>query len=211
MAQGIKPAYDLTITARYPNPTNNPSLRTSLTREKPAMLTKESQAEIAYWARNVKDAKQKEVVPQSDVDCTVAVLNLLGLKHQQRQLYNPAGATNTTISVARDQQTLQALLCANPLVDASSRETMEYGKLMGYPVSAIEAFIAGSGVSDESLPDDDKSFFNMFLFSPHYWYIEREVPKLWERTVAQGSLTLTEKIRSYEAWERKHTKSVEIR
>lgn len=141
------------------------------------------------------------------------VLKNLGLKYKiGRSQYNPQGLERVNdsgkliripqlcvpIIVARKKSVLKQLVAATKDSDSNPESQRVYGLGMGYPVTAVDAWIISKAVSGKEIPSVvDYEFFKFFRFSPDKWEEEIKTVIEWGKTIERVSPIMFEKARAW--------------
>ena len=67
-----------------------------------------------------------------------------------------------------------------------TKDHAEYGQLMGYPQTAIDAFVNGKLLTDKDYPDMRGIIFNI-KFSQGHWPDELKILKEWSEAIRKYS------------------------
>ena len=95
------------------------------------------------------------------------------------------GKTNENLraefAVALDKETAEKLANLNPEIDHD-----EFGRMMGFPESAIEAFGNSKTLAREKYPDIQGLIFK-FILSENHWQEEVEVMRNWTKLIKDNA------------------------
>ena len=84
-------------------------------------------------------------------------------------------------AVAQDKETAEKLANLNPEIDH-----VEFGRMMGFPESAIEAFGNSKTLAREKYPDMQGLIFK-FILSEDHWQEEMEVMRNWTKLIEDNA------------------------
>lgn len=107
-----------------------------------------------------------------------SILRNTNLCYAKRELKRQE-KTTAEYAIAQDEATLQRLLRSAP-----NKEHEDYGLLMGYPKTAVEAFMRNE-VYDGPVPKDIEDSVFKLRFSRDHFTEEFEVVRKWNEAIAQ--------------------------
>ena len=143
-------------------------------------------ANIILVALGLKPATDLSLFKNNDSEAVVEeALTKAGLVFADKGIGGEKQNKVAKISIARDEETLNRLLALSP-----SKDHEEYGRLMGYPETAVEAFV-NKKLLDE--PTERKliaasgNIFPMKLSKDH-WREEIEHLRTWNEAIKEYSL-----------------------
>ena len=90
-------------------------------------------------------------------------------------------------AISLDDDIVDRLMLAEP-----NKDHEEYGRLMGYPETAIKAFGTDEKISNDVLPDEDIVF--SFTLSKNHKDEEMEVWRKWSRAIKENAPDLFKKL-----------------
>ncbi len=140
-------------------------------------------AEIMLVLLGEKLAAELLIFPNSDKEKIKKSLEELGLivKEKESRKFSKA---ESAIAIAKDEATAERLVNADP-----SKDHEEFGELMSYPGTAIEAFGKKKlqfNEEDENYPDFKDIIFK-FQLSKKNWQEEFELLKKWSKSIKKYS------------------------
>lgn len=140
----------------------------------------DQKAQIILVALGLKPGTNLSLYEKNDNEILVKdVLAKAGLKTASKEIKKDGIPTKiiAIISVARDQETLDQLLKLYPNKDHEA-----YGRLMGYPETAIKAHSNKELLLDINFPGIQDNIFPM-KFSKAHWQEEMEYLRVWNETI----------------------------
>ncbi len=204
VSEGVRPLFDVVLYGSYPHPTV--PLEQLVSSDEWGLLQSlaiDIAAPRMYELQRDKYDPTQAASFRGEINRTLRYATSQGLVSYVFPINNCSEAHPTlTISVAKTEDLIDLRLKASPDIEADPKPQHLYGRLMGYPDTAINAYLAGVAFPEDTLPEEGRSFFNEFLFSQD-WFSERQVPKRWEAAVTQASPFLAGQIKMYESWRRK--------
>lgn len=148
-------------------------------------------AEIILVLLGLKPAKELDLFKNNDDKETVeGVLKQVGLQSKPKEIPVPSENVTDRLAIAKDEETLNQLLT----LDAKKDHT-EYGRLMGYPETAIAAFDQEKKLlAKDDYPDTEGIIFDIKL-SKDNWPEELEKLKEWSGAIKEYAPDLYEQLK----------------
>lgn len=139
------------------------------------------QAELILIFLGLKPATEVDVAPWNDSPQKIAqAIKDAGLIVAKKNSKDVNGKKFTILAIARDKETLLRLKQAE-----GNKDHQEYGRLMGYPDTAIDAFLDDEKLLPEKdYPDMTDKFMN-FKLSKDHWQEEIKVITKWSQAIKQ--------------------------
>ena len=142
-------------------------------------IGKEQRAQLTLVLLGLKPATDVSVFPwnspSEEIENLLEKSGLQFIKYKNKRQEK----TRDEYAVARDKETAERLMSADP------RSTHgEYGTLMGYPQTAVEAFLKGE-LYDEPLPEDIENSIFKLRFSRDHYEEEFEVVRKWNQAIEE--------------------------
>ncbi|MDO8667498.1 MAG: hypothetical protein Q7K35_00160 [bacterium] len=136
------------------------------------------QAIIMLVALDLKPATELDLYNNNDNEEVVKdALTKVGLKFANKDV---KGRKNVVarLAIARDRETLDRLL------EVSGKKDHEaYGRLMGYPETAVQAFIAKDLLTHEEQPPEMADNIFPMKLSKEHWREELENLRIWNEAI----------------------------
>jgi len=138
-------------------------------------------ADIILVVLGMKPATELDLYKYNDKTQIVEqILQQVGLAANLKKMERPQKNLIAKLAIAQDQDTLEKLMTLDP-----NKDHAEYGALMGYPDSAVEAFLDKEKLLDESdYPDMAGIIFPMKL-SKENWQQEVEQLRKWSQAIQE--------------------------
>lgn len=142
-------------------------------------IGKEQRAQLVLVLLGLKPATDVSVFPwnspSKEIENLLEKSGLQFIKYKNKKQEK----TRDEYAVARDKETAERLMNADP------RSThREYGALMGYPQTAVEAFLKGEFYGGP-LPEDIKNSIFQLKFSKDNYEEEFEVVRKWNQAIQE--------------------------
>lgn len=112
-----------------------------------------------------------------------------GLEIKPKNIHPDQKNVIAQFAIARDKTTADQLLSLDPRKDHK-----EYGRVMGYPKTAINAHFEGETLSRENYPEMKDIIFNMKLSKEH-WQKELEILKNWSNAIKEYAPNLYKQLK----------------
>lgn len=116
------------------------------------------------------------------------LVNRCGMYMEKMKRSRVAGKLIDEYAVALDAATAKKLSELDPSIDHQ-----EFGRMMGYPESAVEAFCGGERLEKKEYPGIDGIIFK-FTLSKNNWREEVKVLREWSDLIKESAPELYEKI-----------------
>lgn len=124
-------------------------------------------AELVLIILGLKPATELDLAPWNDPPEKVEeALNAAGLAYQTiERSYDDIVRVDdwTTYLIAAKQQDVERLAKLDP-----RKDHQEYGRLMGFPETAIQGFVTGSVLAGDEYPSDPNNIIHMTLSRDHW-------------------------------------------
>lgn len=118
------------------------------------------------------------------------VMQEVGLEIKEKEIPSDRKNLKAKLAIAKDKTITERLLTID-----SRKDHKEYGALMGYPESAVQAFINKEQLlSKDDYPKDEEVIFNMGL-SKNNWQEEFAILKKWSETIKKYNPDLYDQLK----------------